>query len=150
VTEFDRREFLTCCIVSWAATLAPQVGAAADTTASAPPALTAADWQRILRELFPHERVDASLYLPPAESLVAAGRKDAATARLLASVDRAAGVAAIAVSPAFPLLRQTMVFAFYGNPAIWNTFGYDGDAWQQGGYLARGLITIDWLPDPPQ
>jgi hypothetical protein len=57
-------------------------------------------------------------------------------------------MATLAATPFFNLLRQTMVFTFYNKPANWASFGYRSDAWSFGGWLARGVDTIDWLPNP--
>jgi hypothetical protein len=62
---------------------------------------------------------------------------------------RTRALASIAGTPLFALLRQTTVFTFYNHPGVWSAFGYDGDAWSFGGWLGKGVNTIDWLPDPP-
>lgn len=160
----DRRQFLVSFIIATAGTLAGRVAATDEVTGASP---AAADWQRVLQAMFPHPGLDPALYGVPAGALVAAAEKDAATRQLLdsgwQSLQQAAGgdwatasddartraVAAIVGTPLFGLLRQTTVFTFYGNPRVWEAFGYEGDAWAFGGYSGRRLDTIDWLPDPP-
>ncbi len=117
--------------------------------------------------MFPHDHIDRALYAVPAGALVSAAEKDPGVRQLLdggwRSLQQATGndwsaaskearlraVASIAGTPLFTLLRQTTVFTFYGNPKVWEAFGYEGDAWVRGGYVGKELNTIDWLPDPP-
>ena len=126
--------------------------------------IDASDWQAVLQTMFPHEGLDAALYGVTATALVGAAAKDPATGALLGegwrSLNRAAGgsfraapaaartsaVASIVGTPFFTVLRQTTVFTFYANPTVWEAFGYDGDAWRFGGWLGKGVDTIDWLP----
>lgn len=161
----DRRHFLVSLIIATAGALSARtLPAAAEQAEEAP---TAADWQSVLETMFPHDSVDRALYRAPAEALVGAADKDAGTRQLLESgwrsLRQAAGgdwaaateqarlgaIEATNGSPLFALLRQTTVFTFYGNPKVWEAFGYDGDAWVFGGYLGKGLVTVDWLPSPP-
>lgn len=128
---------------------------------------TAADWQSVLETMFPHDHIDRALYAAPAGALASAAEKDQGARQLLTSgwqsLSRAAGgdwasapeeartraIASIVGTPLFTLLRQTAVFTFYGNPVVWNAFGYEGDAWSKGGYVGKELNSIDWLPEPP-
>jgi hypothetical protein len=48
-------------------------------------------------------------------------------------------------TPFFQRLRSDFVVYFYGNPAIWPRFGYEGPSNDQGGYLHRGFNDIDWI-----
>ena len=34
----------------------------------------------------------------------------------------------------------------YNNPEVWPLIGYEGPAFEKGGYLMRGLNDINWLP----
>jgi hypothetical protein len=162
--DATRRRLLVAFVLASVGAYAPRA-LAADTTSV--PAAGAADWQAVLETMFPHESVDRALYAVPAGALLGAAEKDPSTAALLAagwqSLNAAAGgsfataspelrtraIASIAGSPLFAVLRQTTVFTFYASPEVWAAFGYDGDAWRFGGWLGRGLNTIDWLPDPP-
>lgn len=163
-TDLERRRVLVSFIIAGAGALClPAVAS----TASPEPAPTAADWQDVLQSMFPHDKVDAALYAVPAGALVAAAEQDAGTRALLGdgwrSLLAAAGgdwagaapevrtraIATLVGTPVFALLRQTTVFTFYGNPGVWAACGYEGDAWESGGYLVTGLGRIDWLPSPP-
>lgn len=159
--DLVRRRVLVAFVVASVAGLAPRAFAAED---SSVPAATVADWQAVLETMFPHERLDRALYAIPAGALLGAAEKDPATRALLAdgwqALNRAAGgafatagaeartraIASIAGTPLFTVLRQTTVFTFYASPAVWAAFGYDGDAWRFGGWLGKGVDTIDWLP----
>lgn len=123
---------------------------------------TEAEWRSVLMTMFPHPGLDAALYEPAAAALIAAAadpnvRSLLATGRqtLAAAAggdwhaaDAAARTKAVAASvgtPLFVLLRQTTVFTFYNDPKVWARFGYEAGS---GGWLHRGVDTIDWLPLP--
>lgn len=160
-----RRRMLVSFVVAFAGTAIAR-DLRADTPA-APAAGTVDDWRSVLESMFPHERVDRALYGVPAGALVGAAEKDPAARALLAdgwrrlneaaggtwsAADPAARTRALATTehtPLFVMLRQTTVFTFYNHPDVWAAFGYDGDAWRFGGWLGRGVDSIDWLPDPP-
>lgn len=164
ISGLDRRRFLASLVIATAGALSIRTPAA---SYSAPASTTAAEWQRVLESMFPHTGIEAALYGVPADALIAAAEKDSNTRQLLEdgwrSLQQAAGgnwatatdearlraVSTIVGTPLFTLLRQTTVFTFYGHPMVWQAFGYEGDAWGFGGYLGKGLNTIDWLPDPP-
>lgn len=155
-------------VVAFAGATLARGALAATATDSAPvdPG-TLDDWRSVLESMFPHERVDRALYGVPAGALVGAAAKDAGARALLAdgwrTLNAAAGGAwntadaaartralgTIAGTPLFTMLRQTTVFTFYNHPDVWAAFGYEGDAWSFGGWLGKGVGTLDWLPDPP-
>ena len=136
----------------------PGLAVAAD-----PPGLE--QWRTVLATLFPHPDLDAARYDTPAAALLQAAGASPAREVLVAgwaALETAAGgrwdeadaearhaaMTTLASTPFFKLLRQTMVFTFYNEPANWASFGYRSDAWSFGGWLARGVDTIDWLPNP--
>ena len=136
--DLDRRRFMVRAIALAVVQACPRV-AAADVGANAG---TAAEWRSVLMTMFPHPGLDAALYEPAAAALVAAagGDWDAASAAA-----RTKAVATSAGTPLFALLRQTAVFTFYNDPKVWARFGYEAGT---GGWLHRGVDTIDWLPTP--
>jgi hypothetical protein len=160
--EIDRRQFLVGAITLAAAQLCPLGALAADPQDPG----TEAEWRSVLMTLFPHPGLDPALYQPAAAALVAAAADPNVRALLAAgraslaeaaggawgAADAAARTRAVATTvgtPLFVLLRQTAVFTFYNDPKVWAEFGYVGDAWSFGGWIDRGVDTIDWLPDPP-
>lgn len=174
----QRREFLVAFVVAgsaavargaYAADASAAVATSAQATtpgAGAAAAPSAADWRSVYETLFPHTSIDRALYDVPAGALIAAAAKDAGTAALLgatwqslgaaaggswanaSAAERTRAVATLAGLPAFGVLRQTFVFTFYVNPAVWSAFGYEGDAWSHGGWAGR-TEPLDWLPVPP-
>lgn len=160
--ELDRRQFLIGAITFAAAQLTPLTALAAEPQQFG----TTAEWRSVLMTLFPHPGLDPGLYEPAAVALVAAaadGNVRALLAAGRAALAEAAGgaweaadetartraIAAMVGTPLFVLLRQTTVFTFYNDPKVWARFGYVGDAFSFGGWIDRGVDTIDWLPDPP-
>jgi len=163
--RLDRRRFLESLIIAAAGALGMRGTVALAESSDMGP--TADDWQSVLETMFPHTGIDPALYRVPAGALVGAAEKDTAARQLLESgwqaLTKAAGgdwaaashdarekaLASMTATPLFALLRQTTVYTFYGNPKVWEAFGYEGDAWRFGGYLRKGVDTIDWLPLPP-
>lgn len=163
--RLDRRQFLESLIIAAAGAIGMRGTVAFAGSSDMGP--TADDWQSVLETMFPHTGIDPALYGVPAGALVGAAEKDATARQLLESgwqtLSGAAGgdwgvasgearesaIAAIVATPFFAMLRQTTVYTFYGNPKVWEAFGYEGDAWSFGGYLRKGVDTIDWLPLPP-
>jgi hypothetical protein len=122
---------------------------------------------RFARQLYPHDSLDDAAYALVAKGLDAAAKSDPATMKLivggLQNLDAAAGgsflrasprqqlaaVKAIEGTPFFEKVRGTTVGTLYNNPIAFLHFGYEGSAWEKGGYINRGFDDIKWLPDPP-
>ena len=119
------------------------------------------------RHIFPHDDLDDAVYALVVKQLDKDAGADPAVAALLkdgvAALNEAAGGDWLALAPEpqfavienmagddfFEKIRGTAVVALYDNDMAWAYFGYEGDAWSKGGYLARGFNDLDWLPDPP-
>jgi hypothetical protein len=43
-------------------------------------------------------------------------------------------------------LMSNPAVGVYNNPEIWPSIGYEGSAFEKGGYLFRGVSDINWLP----
>ena len=118
------------------------------------------------RHIYPHATLDDAVYALEVKELDKAAADDA-TAKMLTK-----GVAALNLgadgdwyaaedekqldilskmsdSEFFQKIRGTAVVALYNNDMAWAHFGYQGDAWSEGGYLERGFNDLSWLPDPP-
>jgi hypothetical protein len=139
-----------------------------DDGGSAAPLTAAVKAQLLLmaQRIFPHPGLSAETYSVVVGALEGAAGQAAPVAAMLiagsADLDRAAAGAfaqrsadeqtsllkAIEATPFFQTVRATAVFTFYSQPAVWQAFGYEGDAWAKGGYLGRGLNDINWLPEP--
>lgn len=120
------------------------------------------------RHIFPHDDLDDAVYALVVKQLDKDAGADPAVTTLLnngvAALNEAAGGDWLALAPEprfailekmagddfFEKIRGTAVVALYDNDMAWAYFGYEGDAWSKGGYLARGFNDLDWLPDPPR
>jgi hypothetical protein len=122
---------------------------------------------RMLRAMFPHERVPDGPYERTRDALLA----DAAASPRLAGVlaqgardlDLAAGrpfaelseeeatglLLGIQASPFFGAVKAKAVNTLYNDPELWRVLGYEGPSFELGGYLNRGFNDLDWLPEPP-
>jgi hypothetical protein len=48
----------------------------------------------------------------------------------------------------FTFIRATAVVTLYEDPETLELLGYEGPAYDKGGYLHRGFDDLDWLPTP--
>jgi len=115
------------------------------------------------RHIFPHATLDDAVYALVVKDLDAAAAGDDGVAKLLTdgaaelgsdwlAADNDTQFAAIekmAGNDFFEKIRGTAVVSLYNNEMAWAHFGYEGDAWKEGGYLTRGFNDLNWLPDPP-
>ena len=120
----------------------------------------------LLRQLFPHAQLDASVYQQAGTILAGAVEADPGLLALMAAgqdaLDAAgdapwlerppaaqrAALEASTTTPFFQVLRSLGGLIFYSQPAVWQLLGYEGPSFQKGGYLGRGFDDIDWLPGP--
>ena len=129
-------------------------------------ALTSAEGRTLLmvaRTIVPHDQLDDAAYAIVVRSIDADAARDAATlAMLRAGIRRlGAGFAAAAEServrrlktiersPFFQTLRGKTLGTLYATPIAYAYFGYQGEAFSKGGYLARGFNDLRWLPEVP-
>lgn len=54
----------------------------------------------------------------------------------------------IADAEFFVFVRGVAVTTLYDDHEVWDLLGYEGSAWEHGGYVDRGFDDLDWLPDP--
>jgi len=52
-------------------------------------------------------------------------------------------------TPFFQNVRTQTLQVLYASPMAAKLFGYEGEAFSKGGYLARGFNDLRWLPDVP-
>lgn len=116
--------------------------------------------------LYPHETLDDAAYALVVKALDGSA-KDKATLQMLddgirkldsisggsfvnANEDaRLSAAKAIEGTPFFEAVRGTTVGNLYNNPIAFAHFGYQGSAWEHGGYKHRGFDDLTWLPNPP-
>lgn len=120
------------------------------------------------RTLYPHDRLPDAVYALLVKDLDTAATGDPAKAALLraglsgldkaaaggvfaraAALERLAIAKSIEGQPFFALVRGQCVTSLYDNALAWQVFGYEGPAWDKGGYITRGFQDLKWLPDPP-
>ncbi|WP_026532308.1 hypothetical protein [Arthrobacter sp. H41] len=120
---------------------------------------------RIIRVAFPHPTIPDGPYERMADKIVAEAQEStwfrvALTQGLLTlntlteekfldlSDERALAVLKrISDLEFFGFIRRTTVLNFYDDPEVWKYFGYEGESFDQGGYLHRGFDDLDWLPE---
>jgi hypothetical protein len=119
------------------------------------------------RVLFPHAKLPDAVYALLSKDLDAAAAADASTAKLLRQgigrLDHLAGGSFLKASAQrrleavqsmegqdfFNTVRGKCVTSLYDNEMAYATFGYEGSAWEKGGYIVRGFQDLKWLPEPP-
>jgi len=118
------------------------------------------------RVLFPHAQLPDAVYALLAKDLDGAAATDQDKARQLREglqhLDHLAGgsflkasatrrleaVKAMEGQDFFNTVRGQCVTSLYDNEMAYATFGYEGSAWEKGGYILRGFQDLKWLPDP--
>lgn len=118
---------------------------------------------RMLRVMFPHPRIGDEPYIRTAEAVLTMacekpGRQVAFAAAIqelmnlrFEEMDDAAALAhlrAMSGNDFFTQVQGSALLAFYDDPEVWETLGYEGPSFDKGGYIDRGFDDLDWLPDP--
>jgi len=121
---------------------------------------------RLLRAAYPHPRFPDGPFERTAEAVMSQAAGSAyqrlALARGLGSLDDRAGGAfasmddasALALlqeiedAPFFRFIRGVAVVTLYDDHEVHDLLGYEGPAYEKGGYLRRGFDDLDWLPSP--
>jgi len=60
-------------------------------------------------------------------------------------IDRVALLRGIEGTPFFQAVRGGLVVGLYNQKEVWPIFGYEGESFSKGGYIARGFDDIAWL-----
>jgi hypothetical protein len=122
---------------------------------------------KVTRQLYPHEKLPDALYVKVVQDLDAEAQSSPETAKLLhdgvAGLDggskkfidmspdeQLAALKAIESAGFFQKVRGAEIVSLYNNPEVWKQFGYQGSAYEFGGYLKHGFNDLKWLPDPPE
>jgi hypothetical protein len=176
----QRREFLQKGAIAAAGAAAITTGfvpeilpaeakAAADWTSSLK-SLSPAEGQALLkmaRQLYPHDKLSDAMYAKVVTGLDAEAKSTPDTAKLLhegiagldqggkkfvdlSADDQLAALKGMETSPFFQKVRGSEIVSLYNNPEVWKQFGYQGSAYEMGGYLKHGFDDLKWLPDPPE
>jgi len=173
--KIKRREFLTKSALAVAGASAAAAGVAvagfgAEWTARLK-ALTAHEGETLLkmmRQIFPHDRLDDSYYIKAVEDLDSEAASNPATAKMIKAGianldhstkgkfaaqpagDQVAALEKIQHTPFFEKVRSTEMVSLYSDEGVWKIFGYQGASYRFGGYLHHGFNDLSWLPDPPE
>lgn len=116
------------------------------------------------RDIYPHEKLEETVYADAVSSLDGAAKDDAGLKTMLesgvADLDTAAGGSYRRVESAderlailegiqtggfFQKVRGNLVTGLYNNHEAWALFGYEGESASKGGYINRGFDDINWL-----
>lgn len=121
----------------------------------------------VSKDLFPGKKFSDDLYMISVDSLDGKAATDESLKKSfvdgVAEIDSAAGgnymessyrdrvavLKKIQGNAFFNTLRWEMVSVFYNNKKVWDVAGYQGAAYDQGGYYLRGFQDADW-PQPPE
>ena len=63
--------------------------------------------------------------------------------------ERVTALKRVESTPFFQNLRVQTLQVLYATPMAAKLFGYEGEAFSKGGYLARGFNDLRWLPEVP-
>ena len=118
---------------------------------------------QMARDIYPHDQVGDQFYAVAVKgydaddkkALVEAGIAELDTAAKAlghasyASIgweeDRVKVLQSIEKSTFFQTVRAGLVTGLYNQKEVWPIFGYEGESYSQGGYIARGFDDINWL-----
>ena len=121
----------------------------------------------VSKDLFPGKKFSDELYMISVDSLDGKAATDESIKKSfvdgVAEIDKAAGgkymkasykkrvaiLKKIQGNGFFKTLRCEMVSVFYNNKKVWDVVGYQGAAYEQGGYYLRGFQDANW-PQPPK
>jgi hypothetical protein len=118
---------------------------------------------QMARDIYPHDRIADEFYVvavkgydngdtaPMIEAGIAAldaaakGKGHASYVDTGWERDRVDILRAMEESPFFQKIRGGLVTGLYNQKAVWPLFGYEGESFSKGGYIARGFDDINWL-----
>ena len=121
---------------------------------------------KLTQVIFPHKDMPEAINALAVKDIDAAADDEAVATDIrdgLAALDKAcdgsfvdadakaqlAAVEASTDSALFGLVRGQCITSLYDNELAYKHFGYEGAAFDKGGYLYRGFNDLSWLPDPP-
>ena len=120
---------------------------------------------RLSRVLYPHAGLEDAVYalvVKAIDELAADPAARKVVADGVSALDAKAGgawlssapakqtdvVAALIADPFVEKIRATCITTIYNNDMAYAHFGYEGEAFNKGGYLHRGFNDLTWLPAP--
>ncbi|MBT1154790.1 twin-arginine translocation signal domain-containing protein [Aminobacter anthyllidis] len=150
-------------IISGSAVLSTSEAWGLESTALKPE--TIATLIQLARDIYPHDQVPDKYYAIAIKSHDEQAGKDAAHKELIekgiADLDQKSGAGGytglgwedervailrqIEDTPFFQAIRGSLVVGLYNQKEVWPIFGYEGESYSKGGYIARGFDDIEWL-----
>ncbi|PSH56292.1 gluconate 2-dehydrogenase subunit 3 family protein [Phyllobacterium endophyticum] len=120
---------------------------------------------QLARDIYPHDHIPDRFYAIAVKPYDAKAGEDAETKKLIedgiADLDKRAGkggyiglgweddrlaiLRKVEDTPFFQTVRGGLVTGLYNQEEIWPLFGYEGESYSKGGYIARGFSDIEWL-----
>lgn len=120
---------------------------------------------QMARDIYPHDQVPDRFYAIAVKSHDDNAAKDSKHKDLIEAgitdLDKRAGGAGysslgweddrvrllreIQDTPFFQAVRGGLVVGLYNQRELWPIFGYEGESYSKGGYIARGFDDIEWL-----
>jgi hypothetical protein len=169
-TGISRRELLkrgtaagALLVISGSAILSTSEAWAVEATALQPQ--TMATLIQMARDIYPHDQLPDRFYAIAVKGHDDQAGKDAAHKEMIeagiADLDKRSGdggyaglgweaervkvLQQIEQSPFFQAIRGGLVVSLYNQKELWPIFGYEGESYSKGGYIARGFDDIEWL-----
>lgn len=150
-------------VISGSAVISPENAWGLETAALKPE--TMATLIQVARDIYPHDQVPDKYYAIAVKGHDEQAGKDAAHKDLIengiADLDKKAGAGGyrglgweeervallreIEKSLFFQAVRGGLVVSLYNQKEVWPIFGYEGESYSKGGYIARGFGDIEWL-----
>lgn len=150
-------------IISGSAIIHPKFAWGMETTNLKPE--TMATLIQMARDIYPHDQVPDRFYAIAVKPYDAKAGEDPKQKKMIedgvADLDKRAGkggyinlgweddrlaiLRKIENTPFFQTVRGGLVTGLYNQKEVWPLFGYEGEAFSKGGYIARGFNDIDWL-----
>lgn len=120
---------------------------------------------QMARDVYPHDQVPDKFYAIAVKSHGESAAKDPKHKEMIeagiADLDKRAGpggyaalgweedrvkiLQAVQDTPFFQAVRGGLVVSLYNQKEVWPIFGYEGESYSKGGYIARGFDDIEWL-----
>ena len=150
-------------VISGSAVISPEHAWGLETSALKPE--TMATLIQMARDIYPHDQVPDKYYAIAVKGHDEQAGKDAAYKAMIedgiADLDKKSGdggyrglgwedqrvgvLKQIEATPFFQAIRGGLVVGLYNQKEVWPIFGYEGESYSKGGYIARGFDDIEWL-----
>ncbi len=150
-------------IISGSSIIHPQFAWGLETTNLKPE--TMATLIQLARDIYPHDHVPDRFYAIAVKPYDAKAGDDPKQKKMIedgvADLDKRAGkggylgldwedrrlaiLQKIEDTPFFQTIRGGLVTGLYNQKELWPLFGYEGESFSKGGYIARGFSDIEWL-----